>query len=63
MTMRITKGNSMSEQLAKQFIEIMFAEESADVDAWIYALKQKPEVRQWALDTMTKTIEEKANEE
>jgi hypothetical protein len=53
----------MSEQLAKQFIEIMFAEENADVDAWIYALKQKPEVRQWALDTMTKTIEEKTNEE
>ena len=42
----------MSEELAKQFIEIMFAEENADIDAWMYALKQNPEVRQWASETM-----------
>jgi hypothetical protein len=48
----------MSNELAKQFIEIMFAEENDDVDAWMDALKQKPEVMKWAADTMTKTIEE-----
>lgn len=52
----------MSNELAKQFIEIMFAEENADIDAWVYALKQKPEVREWAVGIMSKTIEEKTNE-
>jgi hypothetical protein len=54
--------NIMSNELAEQFMEIMFADESADIDAWLYAMKQKPEVMKWAASVMPLPTEEKTNE-
>jgi hypothetical protein len=48
----------MSNELAKQFMEIMFADESADIDAWLYAMKQKPEMMKWAASVMTTPTKE-----